>query len=188
MISATLTFSFSPASDFRPCDEEGASLRAVLSDSQSANWSSLGWASYLSRAESPASSADDGSSTEDPFSLQLNPEADLEGDGEVAEFNFKPLNRFSLFSHIWTREEAPRIEVSVELFDGAAESSLLELEALDETRDGEFNSGKSSASCFSMVETTSRACWAAHRSRIRDCLRRLLVSPLATQESTLLFW
>lgn len=93
MISATLTLSLSPVSEFRLWQGEGCSLGAVLSECQSADGSNLS-----SKTDCPVSDSELLGEEEEEalFSLQLNPES-----GDIAESElFILLDRFSLFSHI----------------------------------------------------------------------------------------
>ena len=96
MISATLTLSLSPASEFRLWQGEGCSLEAVLSECQSADESNLSSKTDCPVSDSELLGEEEEEEAAALFSLQLNPES-----GDIAESElFKLLDRFSLFSHI----------------------------------------------------------------------------------------
>lgn len=116
MISTTRTLSLSPASELWLCVEDGGELELVLLECQSANPSSLpSPASYLSSSKSPASTEHARSrscSCSCSVSVSCLPEQIVVF--VAFAFAFKPTleeETFSLFSHIWTREDAPSFEV-----------------------------------------------------------------------------
>lgn len=118
MISTTRTLSLSPASELWLCVEDGGELELVLLECQSANPSSLpSPASYLSSSKSPAStehacSRSRSCSCSCSVSVSCLPEQIVVF--VAFAFAFKPTleeETFSLFSHIWTREDAPSFEV-----------------------------------------------------------------------------